>query len=755
MLLQLTTSSTKRFRNLVLSICLSLVLLAVPSRVNSEHLLLTPTGTIIDSHITEDTTWTIAGSPYDVTEHIAVKEGVTLTIKPGVEIRLHAKRYFGVYEGASVVAKGTPDQPIIISDAGSGRWRKIWFYPNTTSYFRYTEFWDGGSKASGDDTMLYYKGPGTHVLNNCTIRASKEQGVVAQGEGLNLTIAGTLFRSNGRRDVMSDSGANVVITGSSFESTNITSIYLRKGGETPATITVNNSNILSSSETWAVYNQVFRAGGSKRIDAQGNWWGQVSGPHPGSVTEGVDYGSWLDSEVPQVGITTSPVATFTVSPNPTVIQPPGTPYIFDASGTTDAEDYASSLEVCWDWDDSGECDTDWTTDKTETHSFTGGAAVQTVRLFVRDTDDLISEATQELVLNSPPVADLTVDPDPGVDRLEGTEYEFDASDSSDVEDSTEELEVCWDWDNSGECDDWTTDKTEKHSFTYDDGAEQIVRLVVRDTADATDEVTETFHVLENLPPTATFTISRTTWNEIEFDASETTDDYDEQSDLQVAWDYEGDGDHNTSYVYFTEDVTTVYTYPHQGRYWPTLYAKDTGDKVGIARQTLDIIPPATSATLTGTTDALTSVDNSVQVTMSVNKSEEGTLLLYGIVVTHTPQLTPVHDGLDNDWLYQGFSLDAYSMLGDQTINAISGTYTITLSYDEDYFANVLGLPFEEKLTLYRWIDRGKDTPSYWAPVNFTLSSDDDRLVATTSDFGDFALVMDVSQIYLPLVTRSS
>lgn len=725
-------------------------------------------------YIDTDTTWSVANSPLHIGKHVEVMPGATLTIEPGMEVWIGYKLYIHICSGASVVAKGTPDQHIVFTrytpDEGP-RWNKIWFHGDSTSYFRYTDFSYGGAAASDDDTILHYDGTGTHVLNNCVLEASKQQGIVATGDGLNLTIAGTTFQKNGRRSLMIDDGANVNITGCTFDDTDDTAIYLRNR-PTPPIVTVRDSNLDTFGQA-AIYSEEYE---DVCVDAQENWWGSANGPTDGSsssdacglgnhygggssVSNGVDYRNWLTAESPGLGITTSPVATFTVSPDPTMIHPPGTTYTFDASGTTDEEDYASSLEVCWDWDDSGECDTAWTTDKTEMHSFSGGAAVQTVRLFVRDTDDLVSEATQELVLNSPPVADLTVDPDPGVARLEGTEYEFDASGSSDEEDSTAELEVCWDWDNSGECDDWTTDKTETHSFTYDDGAEQIVRLVVRDTAESTDDITETIHVLENLPPAATFTISQTVWNRVDFDASATTDDYDDSDDLQLAWDYEGDGEH-TSYVDFTGAVTEVYTYPHQGRYWPALYAKDTGDKVGVARQTLDILPPAKSITLTGGGGTLTSVDGMVEVALYTD-TVASEVISGGLVFTHTPWLNLPHIGLDGFFAYQGFNLSACPISATQEVSvthvltlpspleSISGTYTITLSYDYDYFADVLRLPFEDQLELYHW----SEGDGLWETVAFTLDKGNDQLEVSTGMLGDFALVIEATRIYLPVISR--
>ena len=75
----------------------------------------TPTATIINSNITSDTTWTLANSPYHLLTNVDVEAGVTLSIEPGVEIWIDAKRYIHVREGASIIAKGTPTQRITIS----------------------------------------------------------------------------------------------------------------------------------------------------------------------------------------------------------------------------------------------------------------------------------------------------------------------------------------------------------------------------------------------------------------------------------------------------------------------------------------------------------------------------------------------------------------------------------------------------------------------------------------------------------------
>ncbi|MCP4598681.1 right-handed parallel beta-helix repeat-containing protein, partial [Neptuniibacter sp.] len=47
--------------------------------------------------INQDTTWTLADSPYIVVGHVTVEEGVTLTIDPGVEVQFNGYYYLRIY----------------------------------------------------------------------------------------------------------------------------------------------------------------------------------------------------------------------------------------------------------------------------------------------------------------------------------------------------------------------------------------------------------------------------------------------------------------------------------------------------------------------------------------------------------------------------------------------------------------------------------------------------------------------------------
>jgi flagellar hook assembly protein FlgD len=70
-------------------------------------------GTNISSNITADTIWTLAGSPYHVMTDISVQAGVTLTIEPGVEVRV--KELHGITVYGTLNAQGTSEQRILFA----------------------------------------------------------------------------------------------------------------------------------------------------------------------------------------------------------------------------------------------------------------------------------------------------------------------------------------------------------------------------------------------------------------------------------------------------------------------------------------------------------------------------------------------------------------------------------------------------------------------------------------------------------------
>ena len=89
------------------------------------------------------------------------------------------------------------------------------------------------------------------------------------------------------------------------------------------------------------------------------------------------------------------------------------------------------------------------------------------------------------VCNNPPTAAFTFAPD-NVSRC--TIITFDASNSSDVEDATQDLQVRWDWGNDGTFDTgWAYQKTIGHIFPY--SGLHTVRMEVMDTSGLTNSTT--------------------------------------------------------------------------------------------------------------------------------------------------------------------------------------------------------------------------------------------------------------------------
>ena len=116
---------------------------------------------------------------------------------------------------------------------------------------------------------------------------------------------------------------------------------------------------------------------------------------------------------------TPPNAVFTVNPATGNIN---TQFAFDASGCSDAEDSPSMLVVRWDWENNGEWDTDWSSNKTLFHQF-DQQGDYTVAMEVKDSDGLFDYDTHQVTVtssgggNAGPDAAFTASPVSGIAPL--------------------------------------------------------------------------------------------------------------------------------------------------------------------------------------------------------------------------------------------------------------------------------------------------------------------------------------------------
>jgi PKD repeat protein len=126
-----------------------------------------------------------------------------------------------------------------------------------------------------------------------------------------------------------------------------------------------------------------------------------AGVHTIYFTAQDDEGVWADEIATTLTVNpdqgSPPVATFSITPT---VGYTATAFLFDASGSSDAQDPPAALEVRWDWEDDGNYDTAWSTTKTLTHTFPS-TGTYTVRLQARDTDGHTDATTHNAFVTGP------------------------------------------------------------------------------------------------------------------------------------------------------------------------------------------------------------------------------------------------------------------------------------------------------------------------------------------------------------------
>jgi len=92
---------------------------------------------------------------------------------------------------------------------------------------------------------------------------------------------------------------------------------------------------------------------------------------------------------------TPPIASFSISQEIGWLE---TQFVFDASECTDDQSPTTDLEVRWDFEDDGNWDTNWSTDKTVTHVYSE-VGNYTIKMEVRDTEDEIVDIEKQVKVN--------------------------------------------------------------------------------------------------------------------------------------------------------------------------------------------------------------------------------------------------------------------------------------------------------------------------------------------------------------------
>lgn len=116
-------NAKRRHFQQIVTLLVFLLATGMPAAGRAENRL---AATIVGGVINTDTTWTLAGSPYDATSIVTVLSNVTLTIEPGVEVRFAPNTRLSV--NGTLHAVGSDGHEIIFtgSDPTPGSWQGIW-----------------------------------------------------------------------------------------------------------------------------------------------------------------------------------------------------------------------------------------------------------------------------------------------------------------------------------------------------------------------------------------------------------------------------------------------------------------------------------------------------------------------------------------------------------------------------------------------------------------------------------------------------
>jgi len=232
---------------------------------------------------------------------------------------------------------------------------------------------------------------------------------------------------------------------------------------------------------------------------------------------------------------------------------------------------------------------DWESYKTsKSWTLPEGEGAKTVFLKAKYSDGTISNVSSDQITldTTPPSAAFSVSPHSGI--AAETRFSFDASATTDNLASSSELTIRWDWDNDGSYDTgWNAAKTASHTYPVG-GGNKTVKLEAKDGAGNSSIATRQIYV--NTRPVASFTVTPDSGDINEtftFDASACSDYEDNAADLQVRWDWDGDGRYDTNY-------STTKTAAHQYSSYDTktviLQVKDSSGLTNTTQQQVDIHP---------------------------------------------------------------------------------------------------------------------------------------------------------------------
>ncbi|WP_226681964.1 Ig-like domain-containing protein [Sutcliffiella horikoshii] len=214
-------------------------------------------GTRVSGTLTEDTTWTKAGSPYRMVGTVTVPRDVTLTIEPGVTVVGQIGVWFHVY--GKLLALGNAEEKIMLDTA----YIQSVSFPETLVYLEHTNVTralNGGYLVSGSQLYL-----NNNQFSNGSIS-------ISTSKRLEPTITNNIFHGNASISVNLGT-VDTIINRNTFlntEETNSTNVRVYCGVDCTSNLLFSQNNFFGSNE------RAFFDISSDRImtiDGSNNYWG--------------------------------------------------------------------------------------------------------------------------------------------------------------------------------------------------------------------------------------------------------------------------------------------------------------------------------------------------------------------------------------------------------------------------------------------------------------------------------------------------
>src|SRR6266545_10997 len=262
--------------------------------------------TLVSSDVLSNTVWTVADSPFLITNDVRIRSGADLAIGSGVRILFGSAGRLAV-EGA-LEAWGSPDRPVIFTSS------KLFAQPGDWQGIRFN-----GTNASGvlSNAVLEYAVTGVTCSNaspnltSCTIRRCSQYGVFL--DRASPLIQNCVIERNTLDGIWCQNRSAPQILGNAVRGNARDGISLN--GSTSSdqnNLPAIRGNGLYDNVRYALAAQSYFQPAVVAIEARSNWWGtaaptdipaRIYDTFDAVASPWVDYGNWLVAEggAPTVG----------------------------------------------------------------------------------------------------------------------------------------------------------------------------------------------------------------------------------------------------------------------------------------------------------------------------------------------------------------------------------------------------------------------------------------------------------------------